>query len=129
MQNCTITQSMVRAIYDFFVMCGVKKNKPKTAPDKNSITVICGISGPEGARKQLSKSPIAAVSPEKTGPKSAPVINIEINLSGILTIVPIRKVQNIESNAVIAIRRPRTQRSFTVSGGINFFKKITLSVE
>jgi hypothetical protein len=78
---------------------------------------------------QFSKSPIAAVSPASAGPKMAPVTKIEINLNGIFTTVPIRNVQNIESKAVIAISNARMQRFFTVSGGICFFKKITLSAE
>ncbi len=122
-QNCTITHRIVRRMYALFVRSGAKKNRPKTAPDKNSITVICGINGPEGARKQLSKSPIAAVSPARTGPNKAPVTYTEINFSGIFTTVPIRKVQKIESRAVIAISRPSTQRFFTVKDGKIFFKK------
>lgn len=68
-------------------------------------------------------SPIRAFSPANMGPKKEPVTNTEINFNGIFTTVPIRKVQKIESKAVIAVRSPSVQRFFEVSGGKNFFIK------
>ncbi len=80
--------------------------------------------GPDGASKQLSRSPIAPVIPPNNGPKIAPVTNTEINLTGILTTVPILKVQKIDRSAVIAISSPRVHSVFNVSFGIKFFIKI-----
>lgn len=67
-KNCIPTHRIVRTIYDFFERFDLKNKRPYTNPDKNSIMVIWGMMGPEGARRQLSKSPVAATNPENIGP-------------------------------------------------------------
>ena len=122
-KNCIPIHRIVRIIYAFFERFGLKKKRPYTNPDKNSIRVICGMMGPDGARRQLSKSPVAAVRPEKIGPYMAPVIKTDINLRGIFTTVPILNVQKIDRRAVIATSNPNVQISLTDKCGKNFFIK------